>query len=151
MIQVKTIAHNTEILIGLKIVSYLYAWNKVDFGNEWSCTFLFLFCFLSPDYTGECWLKYCASWIVKKSTFTSRSENSRTRSRFNACIKSEHPGDKCLILALMRAVIIGIRILIRALPGDPLQVLRAVLNSQLLQSRGPVRRFSSPCLPPVRL
>lgn len=32
----------------------------------------------------------------------------------------------------MRAVIIGIRILIRALPGDPLQVLRAFLNSQLL-------------------
>lgn len=54
LIQVKTTAHNTEILIGLKIVSYLYAWNKVDFGNEWSCTFLLLFCFLSPDYTGEC-------------------------------------------------------------------------------------------------
>ncbi|KAG7214775.1 hypothetical protein INR49_010667 [Caranx melampygus] len=31
------------------------------------------------------------------------------------------------------------------------QVLRAALHSQLLQSRGPVRRSSSPCLPPVRL
>lgn len=52
MIQVKTTARETEILIELKIASYLYAVNKVDFGNEWSCTFFFFLLLFSWLHRG---------------------------------------------------------------------------------------------------
>lgn len=103
------------------------------------------FAHLSLLNSREPLLKYCELWICK-STEAWRKYR-WTCLCFNICMKSGQVVKVSCEDGLSQAASgSGPRLL-----GDPLRVFRAALHSQLLQSEGPVRRFSSPCLPPVRL